>query len=72
MTQFTKKITGVILVLIGLIILLTPFTPGSILLLIGLDMFFGHKWSWWNRTKLKILRFLEQVKMKGGAVCFYH
>lgn len=56
----TSKITGVILIVIGLVILLTPFTPGSILLLIGLDMLFGHKWLWWNRAKLKILRFFRK------------
>ena len=54
-----KKITGMILIFLGLVILLTPFTPGSILLLIGLDMVFGHKWPWWNRMKSKVSRFFK-------------
>jgi hypothetical protein len=60
MKTLTKKIAGVIFAILGLVILLTPFTPGSILLLIGLDMLFGHKWPWWNRTKLKIMRFFRK------------
>lgn len=55
MKTLTKKIVGGILFLLGVIILLTPFTPGSILLLIGVDMLFGDKWPWWNKTKKKIL-----------------
>ena len=33
-----KKVIGVILILIGLAALLTPFTPGSWLALIGLEL----------------------------------
>ena len=33
-----KKIVGVILVILGAIALLTPFTPGSWLLFIGLEL----------------------------------
>ena len=51
----TKKIVGAVLLVLGLVILLTPFTPGSILILVGLDMLAGHKWPWWNKTKKKIL-----------------
>jgi protein-S-isoprenylcysteine O-methyltransferase Ste14 len=38
MKTIIKKIVGVILVLVGLFALVTPFTPGSWLALIGLEM----------------------------------
>jgi len=38
MKTIIKKIIGVILVIIGLFALVTPFTPGSWLALIGLEM----------------------------------
>ncbi|MHC4186725.1 MAG: hypothetical protein ACYST2_01715 [Planctomycetota bacterium] len=38
MKTIVKKIVGVILVLVGLFALVTPFTPGSWLALIGLEM----------------------------------
>jgi len=53
-----KKFWGTIFIILGLIIILTPFTPGSILLLIGLDMFFGDKWPWWNNFKNKVRKWI--------------
>ncbi|MDO8669156.1 MAG: hypothetical protein Q7K65_02595 [Candidatus Buchananbacteria bacterium] len=50
-----RRFWGIIFIVLGLVILLTPFTPGSILLLIGLDMLFGDKWPWWNKTKERVL-----------------
>ncbi|MDO8496714.1 MAG: hypothetical protein Q7S43_04685 [bacterium] len=47
-----KKIVGWLLIILGLVIVLTPFTPGSILLLIGADMVFGD-WPEWKRLKEK-------------------
>jgi len=41
-----KKIVGWILIILGLVIVLTPFTPGSILLIIGMDMVFGDHPRW--------------------------
>jgi len=38
MKVIIKKITGVILILVGLAALFTPFTPGSWLALIGLEL----------------------------------
>jgi hypothetical protein len=38
MKTVVKKIIGIILIIIGLIALLTPFTPGSWLALIGLEL----------------------------------
>ena len=54
-----KKVWGVAFIIVGLVIALTPFTPGSILLVIGIDMVFGNRWPWWKRTKSKLLRFLR-------------
>ena len=56
MTGYKKKIVGWILIVIGLVILLTPFTPGSILLLIGADMVFGD-WPEWKNFKQKVKEF---------------
>lgn len=55
-----KKVWGITLILVGLVILLTPFTPGAILLLIGIDIIFGDKWLWWSRKKEKVIRFLNR------------
>ncbi|MBI2063106.1 MAG: hypothetical protein HYT61_02590 [Candidatus Yanofskybacteria bacterium] len=63
MKNLNRKFWGTIFIILGLIILLTPFTPGSVLLLIGLDMLFGGKWSWWNKTKKKISAFLKSFKI---------
>ncbi|MEK7506999.1 MAG: hypothetical protein AAB585_00445 [Patescibacteria group bacterium] len=60
MKKGNRKIAGLILAALGLLILLTPFTPGSILLLIGLDMAFGHRWMWWKNKKKKFLKFLRK------------
>ncbi|MEX1063988.1 MAG: hypothetical protein WED06_01465 [Candidatus Paceibacterota bacterium] len=62
MRVFYKKFLGVILILLGLVIILTPFTPGSIILLIGIDMVFGERWAWWVRMKKKIKKYLAEGK----------
>ena len=49
-----KKFWGVVFIILGLIILLTPFTPGSVLILIGADMLFGRRVKWWNDLKKRI------------------
>jgi c-di-AMP phosphodiesterase-like protein len=38
MKVIIKKVIGVILIIVGLIALLTPFTPGSWLALIGMEL----------------------------------
>ncbi|HON90280.1 MAG TPA: hypothetical protein PKZ07_01830 [Sedimentisphaerales bacterium] len=55
MRTVTRKIVGVILVLLGLAALLTPLSPGSWLILIGLE-FLGLRilmenvlWRWTDR-----------------------
>jgi len=47
----TKKLLGIFFIIVGFLILITPFTPGSILLIIGLDMVFGDRWPRWQKTK---------------------
>lgn len=38
MKQITKKVVGVVLIILGLVALLTPLTPGSWLIPIGLEL----------------------------------
>ena len=50
----TKKVVGVILILIGLTALLTPLTPGSWLAIIGLELLgvrilFFDKFKFWEK-----------------------
>jgi hypothetical protein len=54
-----KKILGWIFIGIGVVILLTPFTPGSILLLIGMDMVFSD-WRKWQQFKEKIKGYIKK------------
>ena len=54
-----RKILGIFLVIAGTLILLTPFTPGSILLVIGLDILLGHKVKWWIKIKKKIFTYIK-------------
>ncbi|OGN01219.1 MAG: hypothetical protein A3I26_02110 [Candidatus Yanofskybacteria bacterium RIFCSPLOWO2_02_FULL_43_10] len=52
-----KKPLGIFFIVVGLLILITPFTPGSILLIIGIDMVFGNRWPWWKKTKNDLRKF---------------
>jgi len=54
-----KRAWGLFLVILGILILLTPFTPGSILLVFGLDILLGHKVKWWVKTKKKIYTYIK-------------
>jgi len=54
--SLSKKILGWFLIILGLVIALTPFTPGSILLVIGMDMVFGD-WPEWKNLKTKVKEF---------------
>ena len=55
--QLVKKITGVLLILAGLLILLTPLTPGSWIIFIGFELL-GIRMTFWKKlilnTKLPI------------------
>ena len=45
-----KKVGGVALILIGILALVTPFTPGSWLIFVGLEVF-GIRLLAWDRIK---------------------
>lgn len=45
-----KKVTGVILIVVGFIALITPFTPGSWLIFVGLE-FLGIRFLVWDKLK---------------------
>jgi len=49
-TPFWKKVTGVTLILIGILALITPFTPGSWLVFVGLEVF-GIRLLAWDKVK---------------------
>lgn len=49
MKRILKITLGVIAILVGLFALLTPFTPGSWLILVGLAILFGKKLPPWLR-----------------------
>jgi len=45
-----KKIIGILLLVIGLLALVTPFTPGSWLIFVGLEIF-GFRILFWDKIK---------------------
>ncbi len=45
-----KKIIGVILIIVGFLALITPFTPGSWLMFVGLE-FLGVRLAAWEKIK---------------------
>ena len=45
-----KKTIGILLIVIGLLALVTPLTPGSWLVFIGLE-FFGFRMLFWDKIK---------------------
>ncbi len=59
MNAKVKKGLGVLLILIGLVALVTPFTPGSWLVFVGLG-FFGIRLAFWD----KILEWLKKFLSK--------
>ena len=50
---YRNKILGWLLIILGIAIVLTPFTPGSILLVIGADMVFSD-YPEWIKFKKKV------------------
>jgi len=45
-----KKIIGILLIVIGLLALITPFTPGAWLIFVGLELF-GFRILFWDKIK---------------------
>lgn len=50
-----KKIVGVILIIIGFLALVTPFTPGSWLIFVGLELL-GIRLAVWDKIKNKFFK----------------
>ncbi len=50
-----RKTVGVVLALIGLVALLTPFTPGAWLIFIGLELL-GLRFLFWDKIKKRMFR----------------
>ena len=50
MNPLFKKILGVVLIILGILALVTPLTPGAWLIFIGLE-FFGIRLVAWERLK---------------------
>jgi hypothetical protein len=49
-----KMILGVILILVGIFALITPFTPGSWLAFVGLELL-GVRVAFWDKIKTRFL-----------------
>jgi len=50
-----KKIVGVILILVGLFALVTPLTPGSWLVFIGMELL-GLRFLMWDKVKERFFK----------------
>ena len=51
-----KKIIGVLLIIIGLAALFTPFTPGSWLIFVGLELL-GFRILFWDKIKARFQKY---------------
>jgi len=51
----SKKIIGIVLIVIGVLALLTPFTPGSWLAFVGLGML-GIRIGFWEKLRNKFIK----------------
>jgi drug/metabolite transporter (DMT)-like permease len=51
-----KKAIGILLIVIGLLALVTPFTPGSWLIFVGLE-FFGFRTLFWDKIKSRFQKY---------------
>jgi uncharacterized protein YqgC (DUF456 family) len=54
-----KKIIGVLLIIIGLAALFTPFTPGSWLIFVGLELL-GLRMLFWDKIKARIQKYASR------------
>jgi hypothetical protein len=68
MKVIIKKIIGVILIIVGLIALFTPFTPGSWLALIGLELLGIRKFIFRkflnDKQRAAAEKFMEKLKSR--------
>ncbi|HVW82424.1 MAG TPA: TspO/MBR family protein [Candidatus Paceibacterota bacterium] len=68
-TQLFKRIVGVFLIVIGVIALLTPFTPGSWLAIIGLELL-GFELVYTKRFAAFLERFHEERPWLLASIAF--
>ncbi len=50
-----KKAAGIVLIIIGFLALITPFTPGSWLMFVGLELL-GVRLALWDKIKSKFIK----------------
>ncbi len=50
-----KKIIGVVFIILGFLALITPFTPGSWLIFVGLELL-GLRLAVWDKIKSKFIK----------------
>ena len=50
-----KKILGILLILVGFFALVTPFTPGSWLAFVGLELL-GVRVAFWDQIKRRFIK----------------
>lgn len=68
--RLCKQIAGVVLIILGFLALVTPFTPGAWLMFVGLGLLGvvlevseDHRYaSWLTRIGFKIKKKIEEVK----------
>jgi len=53
--KLTKTILGILLIILGLLALITPFTPGSWLAFVGLELL-GVRIAFWEKIKEYLFR----------------
>jgi uncharacterized protein YqgC (DUF456 family) len=51
----TKKIIGIVFFILGFFALITPFTPGSWLIFVGLELL-GFRLAVWDKIKSKFFK----------------
>ncbi len=57
----SKKIIGIVLIIIGMLALITPFTPGSWLIFVGLE-FLGFRILFWDKIKAWFEKTFKTIK----------
>ena len=61
MNIYVKKVIGFLLVMLGLIALFTPLTPGSWLIIIGAELL-GFRFLLWDKVKAFFKKFFGKNK----------
>lgn len=53
--SIAKKVIGIVLIIVGIIALVTPFSPGSWLVFVGLEIL-GVRLAFWDKIKAKFIK----------------